>query len=167
MKSSVIPKEEANKYKIENYYGSLQSTSEPNLVDKILEIDESISDEEKLKVEKILETFFLYRNPGLELSRKFRDFFEKELEKSRQLTPSQKFVDFLISRKISGDYRRKEGNVVDSTELKTTQYLDLQALNVEEGSQFPKVLRNESGEITAIEVQCKCGEIIHIDIEFE
>lgn len=167
MKSSIIPKEEANKYKIENFYGRIQPSAEPTLVDKVLELNQDLSEEEKAKIDKILETFFLYRNPNIELSRKFRDFFEKEIEKNRGISPSQKFVDFLISKKISGSYRRKPSSVVDETEKQKAHPVNFAGVASTEGEGYPRIIRNEEGEITAIEVQCKCGDIIHIDIEFD
>ncbi|MEJ5286345.1 MAG: hypothetical protein CH6_2653 [Candidatus Kapaibacterium sp.] len=164
MKSSVIPKEEANKFKIENFFENLQSTPEPTLVDKILEINRELSQEEKDKIDKILETFFLYRRPNVELARKFRDLFEEEVEKNRGVTPSQKFVDFLITKKLSGSFSRKKSNIVEPSE-----HIEVKPIHsfAEEESDFPKIIRNQNGEITAIEVRCKCGEIIHLDIEFE
>lgn len=168
MKSSVIPKEEANQYNIETFYGQIHSATEPTLVDKILELNQEVSDEEKVKIDKILETFFLYRNPNIELSHKFRDFFEKEVEKNRGLTPSQKFVDFLISKKISGSFRRKQSSILEEDEMQKAISVGIGAVSATEENQgYPRLIRNEDGEITAIEVQCKCGEIIHIDIEFD
>jgi hypothetical protein len=168
MKSSIIPKEDANKYNIETFYAKIHTSSEPTLVDKILELNPEISDEEKAKIDKILETFFLYRNPNIELSRKFRDFFEKEVEKHRGITQSQKFVDFLISKKISGSWRRKQSSIIEEDEKQKAIPVGIATVSTTEENQgYPRLIRNDEGEITAIEVQCKCGEIIHIDIEFD
>ncbi len=165
MKSNVISKEQAKKYKIEEFYTHLQDDTSSDFVERILSIPEQLSQEEQQKIEKILELFFLKRNEKFELSKKFKDFFDEELKKEGKITPSQKFVDFLISKKIAGSKKRQKGLVMD-----LSNEINIKSLSIspsKEVSEYPKVFRNEKGEISAIQVRCNCGEVIHIELEFE
>lgn len=167
MKSSIIPKEEAGKYKIDNFFENVSEFYSTSPEDKFYELTEHISDEEKEKINKLLEAYFLGRNRFLELSRKFKDFFDEELKKSQKISPSQKFIDFLIAKKISGPHSRKKSNIIAEPDLHNVESFHPRILEDENQAGFPKIIRNEQGDITAIEVKCNCGEIIHIDIEFE
>lgn len=165
MKSNIISKEQSKKYKIEEFFKYLEEETSSDFVEKILSIPEQLSQEEQQKIEKILESFFLKRNERFELSRKFKDFFDDELKKEGKITPSQKFVDFLISKKIAGAKKREKGFVVN-----LSNEIDAKPLFISstaEAQEYPKVLRNEKGEISAIQVRCNCGEVIHIELEFE
>ncbi len=164
MKSNIIPKEEADKYKIENYFQNLNDGEIPDLVDKLLNFQEKLSNEEHVKIHQILEQYFLLRDEKVELKKKFKEFFGEVVQKEKRIKPSQKFVDFLISKTISGENSRKKSAIVEKEENINVVNLN-EAIEKEES--YPKVIRNSSGEITGIEVQCKCGEIIHIDFEFE
>jgi len=167
MKSSVIPKEESGKYRIESFYTDLSSLSSSSIVDKLLNLPEEIGEEEKQKIDQILEIYFLRKDESKELSRKFVDFFETELKKSLKIPPSKKFVDFLIAKKIAGSYSRKRGNVIDSVDSVDVKPLDITSVIEGEATGFPRIIRDENGDVIGIDVKCKCGEIIHIDLEYE
>jgi hypothetical protein len=166
VKSSVIPKEEAEKYKIESFFENLKESEVPDLVDKLLNFQDQISEDEHIKIHQILENYFLRRNERLEKQKKFKDFFGKDVEKETKVKPSEKFVDFLVAKTISGEYSRRKSSIIENPED-----VEVTPLNAtfESGSEneYPKIIRDAAGEVTAIEVQCKCGEIIHIDFEFE
>ncbi|MCX7908063.1 MAG: hypothetical protein N2560_00895 [Ignavibacteria bacterium] len=166
MKSSIIPREEANNYNIELLYQNLSDFSFSSPFDNFFDVPSNISDEEKKKLEQILENFFLHRKESVELKRKFKDFFDQELKKDRKIPPSQKFIDFLIAKKISGSHPRKKGTIISEIEKQNVHQINLEGIN-HEIQEYPKVIRKETGEISAIEVRCNCGEIIRIDLEFE
>lgn len=164
MKSNVIPKEEADKIKIEHFFENLNEKEIPDLVDKLLNFQERLSNEDHLRIHQILEQYFLRRDEKIELKKKFKEFFVEEVEKEKRIKPSQKFIDFLVSKTISGETSRKKSAIIVNEE-------NIKAVNLnevwEKEESYPKVIRNSSGEIIGIEVQCKCGEVIHIDVEFE
>jgi len=166
MKSSVIPKEEADKYNIEGFFENLEESEVPDLVDKLLTFQAQMSETEHIKIHQILENYFLRRNEKLEKQKKFKELLGKEIEKETRVKPSQKFVDFLVAKTISGEYSRKKSAIIENPEN-----VDVISLNStfesDNEREYPRVIRDTEGEITAIEVQCKCGEIIHIDFEFE
>lgn len=165
MKSNVITKEQAEKYKIEEFYKFSEDDISSDFVERILSIPDQLSEEEQQKIEKILELFFLKRNEKLELSKKFKDLFDEELKKESKITPSQKFVDFLISKRIAGSKKRRKGFVVDLTNEVETKLFPISSPT--EGTEYPKVFRNKNGEVSAIEIRCNCGEVIHIELESE
>ncbi|MFN3306237.1 MAG: hypothetical protein ACK42Z_03510 [Candidatus Kapaibacteriota bacterium] len=165
MKSNIISKEQAQKHKIEEFFNYLEDDTSSDFVERILTVPEQLTQEEQLKIETILELFFLKRNEKFELTRKFKDFFDEELKKEGKITSSQKFVDFLITKKIAGSKKQPKGHVADSS-----NEIEIKSLSIshsKESSEYPKVFRNEKGEILAIQVRCNCGEIINIELEFE
>lgn len=166
MKSSIITKEESKKYKIDEFYKESTENSADGFVEKLLLLSEELKEEEKRKIDQILDAFFLGRKEKLELSRKFRDFFDQELEKAKKTPSAQKFFDFLLIQKIAGSHPRKKGVIVDPSNELEVKPIDF-ATNIHDTTESPKIIRNDNGEVSGIEVRCSCGEIIHIDVEFE
>lgn len=160
MKSSIIPKEQASRYNIEKV-GFEHLVTDKDLIDELLNRAEIISEDERKKIRQALDEYFLSRNEMKEKQKKFVELFVEEVQKSRKVSRSEKFLDFLIFKNISGTIRRSSGSVISPEEKDSVEKI----FQTASGSENPRFIRNEKGEIVAIEVDCHCGETIRIDFE--
>lgn len=160
MKSSIIPKEEANKYKVEKInFGNFESDGD--LINELIKRAEIGSDEERKRILRALDEYFLTRNEMKEKQKKFLELFADEFKKSCKEKPSDKFFDFLIFKNISGSFRKTYRSVIPSQIKVETQ----EVFSLPQNEDNPRLIRDDNGEIIAIEVDCKCGETIRIDFE--
>lgn len=160
MKSSIIPKEEIGKYKVEKI--NLESfESDKDLINELLNRSQIDSEEERKKILRALDDYFLTRNEMKEKQKKFIEMFADEFQKSRQEKPSDKFLDFLIFKNISGSIRKTYRSVIPSQTKVETQ----EVFSLAQDEENPRLIRDDNGQITGIEINCKCGETIRIDFE--
>ncbi len=166
MAKNLIRKEEAENYKIEKPFENLPSSSS-DFVDYIKSVGVPKTPEEIAKVNTLLEQYFFTKNKAKELSKKFQVFFEEEVEKEKKLRPPAKFIDFLVLNKISGTQARQKKYLIEREEAEEFDIKKAfeESREEEEPTNPPRFIFDENGELTAIEVRCKCGELIRIDFE--
>lgn len=161
MKSSIIHKEQINKFRVERVdFENIQS--DKDLIEQLLERANISSEVELEKIRKLLDEYFLTRDENKEKQKKFVELFFEEVYKSKKISQSEKFLDFLIFKNISGAIRRNSGNIISST-----SEIDFEKVeSTYEEKENPRLILNEKSEIVAIEIDCKCGDTIRIDFEF-
>ncbi|MCX7880614.1 MAG: hypothetical protein N2517_08130 [Ignavibacteria bacterium] len=167
MKRNVISKEIAENLKIEpafTYY-EVFSTS---LLPKSLELNTSeINLEELKRINTALDQYFLYRDEQRELRTKFVDFFDDEFKKERTTTLSSKFVDYIIGKPIATSSSPANSNLSKNQESQQQILEGSISRENNDSNLLHRIIRDENGDVKAIEVKCKCGELIRIELEFE
>lgn len=160
MKSSIISKKETNMYKVEKVnFGNFES--DRDLINELLSRAEIDSEEERKKILRVLDEYFLTRNEMKEKQKKFLELFADEFQKSQKEKLSDKFLDFLIFKNISGSIRKTYRKVIPSQMKVETQ----EVFPLQQDAENPRLIRDDNGQIIAIELDCKCGETIRIDFE--
>ncbi|MGQ9819154.1 MAG: hypothetical protein ACUVQ1_04430 [Candidatus Kapaibacteriales bacterium] len=160
MSSSIISKKEVGKYRIEKINFE-NFESDKDLIDELLNRAEINTEEERKRIRQVLDEYFLNRNEMKEKQKKFLELFAVEFQQSKKEKPSEKFLDFLILKNISGRIRKTHKSLIPSQMKIETQEVFTSFPDKEN----PRLIRDDKGRITAIEVDCKCGETVRIDFE--